>query len=227
MYDQALQWALQMGVDIISMSWTFESQAREGDDEHETKFVKLIEKAVASKRVLIFGSVPDQGAGAKTNQVIPVGVDGVIRIGSATVYGETSSKNVHERPNFILPGENITLSTGEQANGSSFATAYAAGLAATVLYCLMARKAYPSPMPDDDQPTKALAFARTTKGMKTIFNILSGKNPNDDNEKGNFPRPYSTFNYEFGDSSQEKFSILTKIMNAITPSSSLQRLWSR
>lgn len=41
----------------------------------------------------------------------PVGLEGVLRIGTATIDGETASENVYEKPRFILPGENIRLST--------------------------------------------------------------------------------------------------------------------
>lgn len=63
MNKQALRWALDMDVGIISMSWTFRKKANLEDDEHEKEFAKVGHEAVASKKVLLlFGSLPDRGS---------------------------------------------------------------------------------------------------------------------------------------------------------------------
>jgi hypothetical protein len=119
-------------VDVISMSWALEH--KDGDeDSYKDEFAKLIAQAVASNKLLL-GVL--SGKFIERHPVAPAGLPGVIKIGSATICGKVSRNLTHAHPDFILPGEEIHVSTGETARGSSLATAFAAGLAAVVLYCL-------------------------------------------------------------------------------------------
>lgn len=212
---KALEWALDQEVDVISMSWTFEYKDDE-EDHYKQKFATLINGAVTSKKVLLFGALSDKFI--ETSPVAPAGLPGVIQIGSATVYGEISRKLTHAHPDFILPGEEIDVSPTDKATGSSFATAFAAGLAAAVLYCLKLQCAL---APDDKQRAKALRVARTPGGMKKIFNALSGRK-NDDLGVGNFVQPYHTFGQEFPPSWEERVEFVKEVVNEILPADVLR-----
>lgn len=75
-------------------------------------------EAVASKKVvLLFGSLPDKGSEVETIQVSPVGLDGVLRIGSATLHGETASENVYENPPVHPPRREHTAVHGRALQG--------------------------------------------------------------------------------------------------------------
>ncbi|KAK1765997.1 hypothetical protein QBC33DRAFT_516409 [Phialemonium atrogriseum] len=150
---------------------------------HQGKFVNLIKCAVNSREITIFGSLPDKSVTVETDQFAPVGIDEVIKIGAATIYGENSRKNLHARLDFLLPGENLLSSSGEIVRGSSYATAYASGLAAIVL--------------GRDEVAKTWKKTKTEDGMKVIFRRLSKRNPEDQSERGVFVRPYLTFGQEF------------------------------
>lgn len=219
---QALQWAIDMDADIISMSWTFKKKGIDSDED-EKDFVNLIQTAVGSKKVILFGSLPDKGPTADTSQYAPVGLEGVIKIGSATIYGQQSKENLYANPDFLLPGEKLETPAGETVSGSSFSTAYASGLAALVLYCLRAHMELKDPhamdgdlYPEDDR-TKRLNKARTVDGMKTIFKILSQRSADDELKGGFFVRPYITFGDEFGASEEDKLKAIQDIVTDILP----------
>ncbi|KAK7402652.1 hypothetical protein QQX98_011598 [Neonectria punicea] len=217
---EALQWALDMEADIISMSWTFERKGGANDD-HEKRFIDLITTAVASNKVIFFGALPDKGPTVDTHNFVPVGVKNVIRIGSATIHGDTSQDNLHAEPDFLLPGEELEFQPGKHVRGSSYATAYAAGLAAMVLYCL---RAYDLLNEDvgDDRLAKALASAKTTEGMTVIFRSLSQTNHNKRSDRGAFVKPYITFGQDFNSGASEA-TILSRIIDEVLPPSFLRR----
>lgn len=183
-----------MGVYIVPMSWTFKRRrGGSADDPDEGKFVNLIKYAINSRETTIFGSLPDKGVTIETDQFASVGIDEVIKIGVATVYGESSSENLHARTDFLLPGENLLSSSGEIVRGGSYATAYACGLAAIVLYCLKALQE----LEGGDEVAKTWKKAKTEDGMKVIFGRLSKRNPEDQSERGVIVRPYLMFGQEF------------------------------
>ncbi|KAK1480506.1 hypothetical protein CTAM01_14346 [Colletotrichum tamarilloi] len=212
---QALQWALDMEVDIVSMSWTFE---RKGitNDEAEEAFVKLAKQAIASGKVILFGSLPDKGPGAQTSEFLPIGMDGVLKIGAATLHGQSSAENIHSNPDFLLPGESLFSPTGEIVQGSSYATAYASGLAAIVLYCVKAHQELEE-VTEDDEMHKAWDMAKRVKGMKIIFNRLSQKNSEYRSDRGAFVQPYIVFGQDFKDSRDDKRNALRRIVTEILP----------
>ena len=204
-----------MQVDIISMSWTFLMKGNSGD-EYETKFIQLVREAVASKKFILFGALPDKGIATLTNEYAPVGIEGVIRIGSATKYGESSKENVLAKFDFLLPGEDIQTDTGDIVRGSSYATAYAAGLAAMVLYCVKAHRML-NDFSDGDHMAKALDIAKDVDGMKKIFKRLSRTSSDDVAKEGAFIQPYFTFGQDFEEQEEAKKTNLNSIMNAILP----------
>lgn len=208
------------------MSWTFKTKGSENDQD-EKDFVDLIKTVVSSKAVILFGSVPDKGPEADTSHYAPVGLSGVIKIGSATIYGQQSPENRFAYPDFLLPGEEITTPEGKKVRGSSFSTAYASGLAALILCCLRAHMELKNPYirnevpdPDDDDKTKRLKKAMTVEGMKTIFKVLSH-----DEVKGRvFVRPYITFGDSFEDSEEGKQKAMQRIVKEILPDKVLREV---
>lgn len=203
---------MEMEVDIISMSWSFKSTRY--NDRDETEFRNLIWEA-ARKNIILFASLPDKAL-EDTSQFAPVSLEGVIRIGSATVFGESCKENKYAQPDFLLPGEGIILSTGEMAKGSSFSTAYASGLAASLLYCLKAHRVLFQPG-EENPYHKALRIAKTAKGMKGIFKRL-GSSTSRSSDEATFVQPYRHFPHEFGVSADDLKAnlqeIVTRIMSA-------------
>ncbi|KAJ3547139.1 hypothetical protein NM208_g1666 [Fusarium decemcellulare] len=205
---EALQWALEMDVDIISMSWTFKRKGA-ANDEHEKRFAELISES----KVILFGALPDKGPTLPNTQFAPVGLDNVIRIASATTYGETSKDNIHATIDFLLPGEDLEIKPGNIVCGSSYATAYAAGLAAVVLYCIKASQQ----INGEDKQDKLLALAKTKQGMSNIFCYLGQKQPRDKTDAGIFLMPYHKLKGDFY--TEPKEEILENILGEIMPKS--------
>lgn len=200
-----------MDVDIISMSWTFRRD--DVNDAHKKKFVELVQEIVSSKKVILFASLPDGGPSIRIGNYAPVGLDGVIRIGSATVYGISSNDNFYAEPDFLLPGEQI-LPSGEQARGSSYATAHAAGLAAMVLYLV---KVYCEL--EEDPPFNlehAISEAKSCEGMAHMFRKLSQNNTGKRARHGDFVQPYRSFPNDFNSGLSER-AILSGIVSEILP----------
>ncbi|KAH8743654.1 hypothetical protein BGZ57DRAFT_808682 [Hyaloscypha finlandica] len=201
---KALEWARKMDVDIISMSWTFKKKPFGEKDNGEDKFVTELSNAVTANNVILFASLPDKGATAEITDYLPVGFPNIIKIGSSTVEGEEDKEIIWAKRDFLLPGVEISESIKELDRGSSYATAYAAGLAALILYYLRTHKALEDFCIDsedsEDQLAKGhpnkytnarLEQAKTMDGMRKIFKFLSGKNANDKiGDKGFFVRPY-------------------------------------
>lgn len=180
-------------------------------DRDEKEFTELIGEA-AKKNILLFASLPDIAL-AETGQFAPVSLEGVIKIGSATVFGESSKENKYAKPDFLLPGEGIALSTGEKAKGSSFSTAYASGLAASMLYCLRAHKML---IQSNEDEYCALQIAKMTKGMKDIFRRL-GQSLDSTPGATVFVQPYHYLPREFKVSQGGMKEDLEAIVNLIVP----------
>lgn len=212
-----------MNVDIISMSWTFRRQNSEYDAYHDL-FVKKIESLKNDGKVVLLASLPDKGIASETHSFVPVGLPGVIKIGSATAFGELARENLFEQADYIFPGEAKLSTKDEIGRGSSFATAYAAGLAAMVQYCVWALKM----LSDDDEKEneKFLQVCRSTDGMRTIFDNMSTKTSNDKNEQNRFVQPYRTFQADSAVSHAEHRHILKNIVNEILPTKDLKLVYT-
>ncbi|KAJ0306121.1 hypothetical protein Brms1b_010534 [Colletotrichum noveboracense] len=204
---KALKWAIDMKVDVISISWTFERKGG-GNDAYEKEFEELVKTAVEDNKITIFGALPDK-TGVKAEDFAPLGLNKeVIRIGAATIYGEGARENLDAKLDFLLPGEKLPSSTGKLVSGSSYATAYASGLAAMILYCIKAFEAIHDTDEDDDI-LEAWKKAKTFDGMKRIFKTLSGKSSIYDPDGRLFVRPYHIFGQDFDKS---EASILRRII---------------
>lgn len=203
-----------MNVDVVSMSLSIKKMGEPGSDEYRDKFADLVRIATSKHRAIIFASLPDE-TGVNIDDYLPVGLEGVIKIGSGTIYGEGSSVNKFSNPHFLLPGNDITENSGED-KGSSYATAYASGLAAIVFYSLRAyqelSKEDEEDEADENERAATLRAASTLEGMKRIFTHLAQKTIHDKDERGLFVRPYQTFVYKYGDSIFEKRKALKRIV---------------
>lgn len=208
---QALKWVLDMGVDIVSMSWSFKKRDCE-KDYYKVQFIELVKKAT-SNGVIFFGSLPDVFSALVENYV-PIGLPGVISIGSATVFGLSSLENSQTTPDFLLPGEELELEPGRKSQGSSYATAYAAGLAAVMLHCVQARLEFVV-KGKDPLPVKALTYAKSVDGMRVIFRRLSQQFAKGEFKRGAFVQPFINFDNAFKNSKRE--GVLETIVNDVLP----------
>ncbi|UKZ61193.1 uncharacterized protein TrAtP1_002463 [Trichoderma atroviride] len=171
---KAINWAKEMGVDIISMSWSFKAKGGDCSTEEIATFKETISKAKAHG-ILLFASLNDE-EGVNIDDYYPCGLSDVFKIGSATKWGD---KAQHSRTgsNFILPGKDISLPDVDNrikdVSGSSIATAFAAGLAGLVLFALSAHMHIKDEV-EESLKKDRLNHAKSKEGMNTIFNILSG-----------------------------------------------------
>lgn len=131
---QAIDWAIEQNVDIISISWIIKtkiSQARE--------FEGAIKRATA-KKVLVICATADVGAHSSAD-TWPANFENVIAISASNAYGlpmPWSHRDVHA----MLDGDQIRacgpnymrLDKDARASGSSVATALASGIASLCLF---------------------------------------------------------------------------------------------
>ncbi|OJJ42106.1 hypothetical protein ASPZODRAFT_33681, partial [Penicilliopsis zonata CBS 506.65] len=216
---QALQHARKMGADIISMSWSYQRE-RSSTDTDKEEFEKLVADTLQDKKSILFASHPDVGAIKEISDFAPVSLEGIIRICSATIYGAMSKENLYATADFILPGEGLHMKDiwKDPVRGSSFATAYAAGLAALVLYTL---RAHLNCMEDDTDDSgtakKLLNIVSRHQGMRKVFRILAKEDPENTTAHNCFVRPY--FNLEGCDEDdlERQKKHLQTVVNNIVP----------
>ncbi|KAL7931628.1 hypothetical protein V8C35DRAFT_309949 [Trichoderma chlorosporum] len=149
---EAIKWAVEEKVDIISMSWAID----EKESDYQTKRMDALRDAIklaADNNILLFCANPDKGAGFPENKSYPKQLDTnrVFCIGAATQDGIRWEKidGGDTSCDYFLPGVELgfpvessgTRRVGEPPtvwetyNGSSLSCALAAGLAAMILYC--------------------------------------------------------------------------------------------
>jgi len=136
------------GVDIISMSWTIDS-----NDSNKVEIAEL-EKAIdaaAQENILMFCAATDQGAYRDQSYPAAAGTKRLFKIGAAQASGAAPTwLGDPAHVDFIFPGHQVVYERhGDPAakqitalTGSSVATALAAGLAALVLYVVQAGAFY-------------------------------------------------------------------------------------
>ncbi|QYS95166.1 Subtilisin, putative [Trichoderma simmonsii] len=134
---KALKWAVDCGVDIISMSWTIEGSSTESED---IKALKSTIRNAYDKNILLFCSTSDSG-GSHDDQSFPgQWSTECIRIGGASWQGDKLAWVNENAVDFLLPGKqipfkNIDGKSYSYETGSSLATACASGLAGLILSC--------------------------------------------------------------------------------------------
>ncbi|KUI56352.1 Major intracellular serine protease [Cytospora mali] len=150
---EAIHWAVEEDVDIISMSWSIEkdttinSQAKPA----ELQLSEAINAAV-NKHILLFCANPDKGKDFLENDTLPNSLNNnIFCIGAATQDGVCWSRiDPEDRScNYFLPGVELGIQVESKTrknpddpprqwrkhSGSSLSCALAAGLAAMILHC--------------------------------------------------------------------------------------------
>ena len=167
-----------------------------------------LEQALNSKSIkvpLVFAATGD--AGAQPEHSLPASLSSCFAISPSNVFGnQTDYAEIPVKQHFLFPGENI-LSQGPEylkkqeptIDGSSAATALAAGLASMILTLVRLAYLNSNDDDDDDEVEKKISrfnsqfemdklFARmTAPGSKLIkpsllFNVFKGNSDRPDNE---------------------------------------------
>lgn len=158
---EAIRAAVMMGVNIISMSWTIAdmaskpgahaaAQASVADapgDTKEARDIQQLREAVqfaAAQKVLMFCSASDH-IEANSMEMLPFSQapDHIFRIGAALEHGEQDATTEDKsRIRYYFPGNRVAGLWNERLpkpveyhDGSSVATALAAGLASLIIHC--------------------------------------------------------------------------------------------
>ncbi|KAF2275928.1 uncharacterized protein EI97DRAFT_458926 [Westerdykella ornata] len=162
---EAIEWAIERNVDIISMSWSIRS-----DDRQHKGLDEALQDA-ANQGISMFCSSIDEGPTAPDN-TYPGKNTSCIKIGAATATGTVLSWVSESKSDFLLPGESPQLTPETKLwgkleaglSGSSIATAVAAGIAGVLIYCerLLAPRDPRGPDP-----------LRASNNMKNAFKNLS------------------------------------------------------
>ena len=159
-----------MEVDIISMSWTFEK--KDATANQITDFTTAINKA-ANQGILLFNSLDDKMKPENIKEIYPLHLDTIIRIGSATKWGEKSGFSKPTTAHYLFPGQDVKITETEKkfASGSSVATAFAAGLAGLIIYSQRLLRHL-----NNRTAQEFKGLTRTKKAdIEQAFNVLAGR----------------------------------------------------
>jgi subtilisin family serine protease len=128
---QAISWAIEKEVDIISMSLALY------EDPNDVMKEAVVE--ANRKKILLLASVHDEGS--SQDKAYPASYDDVMAIATTDKYGSLLGFTPGGSYQYRLKGENVFtgavpyLSSQERVGGSSVATAIAAGLSSLILSC--------------------------------------------------------------------------------------------
>ena len=167
-----------MGVDIISMSWTFKKD--DAGPGQIDEFREAIRKAY-SAGIILLSSLDDTGT-TDFGELFPLSFDEVIRIGSATKWGEKSPSTKQGQAAYLFPGQEVAIPSDDRdgevfIHGSSVATAFAAGLAGVLIYAARALLYLDGENLSDSEKQK-LDSINTRAKIDQVFKVLGGK-PNE------------------------------------------------
>lgn len=195
---RAIEDAIILKVDIISISWTIhnlaasDTQPSYGQNGDAIEALKKAINRAKKHGILIFCSASDD-IKKKGTDTLPytLATDYIFRIGAADAYGwSDKSTEDHRAINFFLPGNKVVddhnprLFLTEELkyrDGSSIATALAAGLASLVLYLVNLMKIYHTGNAQNLKKMSRYAVQlRTRDGLKRAFeNIITDDNYKD------------------------------------------------
>ncbi|EXJ88024.1 hypothetical protein A1O1_04951 [Capronia coronata CBS 617.96] len=133
---QAVKWAIEQKVDVLSLSWT----TRTNHPELE-KAIKLAAGDHAESPILIFSSTADEGV--DPGKIFPAAYMETFSVAATDRYGHVRPAS-QEGVDILVPGEDISADgpvymqkfTRGTVTGSSVATALAAGIASLSLLML-------------------------------------------------------------------------------------------
>jgi hypothetical protein len=212
---QAITWAVQQGVDIISMSWSIRSK------EPLNLLINALNKA-SSEKIISFCASIDEGAAAIDN-TYPGKVEACIKIGASTGTGSKLSWVSERESDFLLPGEALHHGSDIHAGtfGSSVSTAIAAGLAGVLLYCdrlIDLKEPSAAQKYNKNDPERPLDKLRNTGSIRAAFKKLSSGT-----ELNKFPQVWDHFpsgNLQWNDGAYPKetedtFKILKEFMKKL------------
>lgn len=184
---RAIEDAIIRKVDIISISWTIRNLANQDARAfhgHEAESIDALKKAIDNAKeqgILIFCSASDdiQKKGADT---LPYSQarDYAFRIGAADAYGWSDKATEDQKTiDYFFPGNQVADDFNPRAvrtselkyrDGSSVATALAAGLASLILYLTnVMRVYYRSDRRNDDRFARYSDLLRKRDGLKKAF----------------------------------------------------------
>lgn len=161
------------------MSWTIRYPGPQHQSSPDFKELAAAVQMAQSKGILLFCSASDQGQDdAPTYPAFKAGA--IFKIGGADVDGNLHTQVGGEsKVDFIFPGDTMTtdntsesLSQGQWFTGSSVATAFAAGLAAVILYCAQVRIANAGSQKEREICTAAFKTLKEHSGMETAFSAI-------------------------------------------------------
>ena len=181
---RAIEDAIILEVDIISISWTIhdpaasDTEQAQGQDTNGTNALRAAISSAKDKGILIFCSASDD-IKKKGSETLPYNQerDYIFRIGAADAYG-WSDKATGEHlaiDYYFLPGNQVAddgnprLLLAEELkyrDSSSVATALAAGLASLVLYLVNFMKIYHT---SDAQNMNKMSRYRKNLGLGTVL----------------------------------------------------------
>jgi coenzyme F420-reducing hydrogenase delta subunit len=163
--EQAVRWAIQHKVDIISASWAIPKTV---ENTNASKALGAAVSAAEEEDILIFCAASDLGPDAHEHNSMPaIFRDKVFCIGAATPAGVKDPKVGKQEVDYIVPGDH-NVGTNErplEINGSSIATALAAGLAGLILHWISVSSCHPC--------GALFRNAKKYENMKLILNQLA------------------------------------------------------
>jgi hypothetical protein len=141
------------------------------DPDQKVEFGAAIKEA-SNAGIILFNSLRDKEM-TNRDDWLPLYHNEVIRIGSATRWGDKDERSKKGLSNYLFPGKDIPLTRGpELVSGSSLATAFAAGLAALIIYTTRVL-----PLLDVDLSVEAKAKLKSVTSreeIERIFKLLGG-----------------------------------------------------
>ncbi|KAL4960196.1 uncharacterized protein BDV14DRAFT_183134 [Aspergillus stella-maris] len=215
---EAVNWALRKNVDIISMSWTI--PAKSCNPQETEDFQAAIAEAIRQKK-LLFCALRESEEALIAQGFYPVGLEQVFRIGSATRTGNLVKTHSGDEKSvqFILPGLEVLLDNNEEEtrtlNGSSVATALAAGLAALILFCADLVDQDAAIMGHHNRVVERGQTLRNTAKMKKVFETMSRES-----NQGKFPEVQKYFRVAGRDPTIEDIkTLVNSLMSGVSRTS--------
>ncbi|KAF3056360.1 hypothetical protein GL218_06641 [Daldinia childiae] len=153
----AILGAIEEDVDIISMSWSIKAMASNQDNKEGTtepiaigRLRGAIDEAKKNKIIMFCSASDNIGTASKANLPFTQAPNYIFRIGAADHLGQPDAASEDTSAiNYYFPGNKVadswnprSLKTVEYHDGSSIATALAAGLASLIMYCVLIVERY-------------------------------------------------------------------------------------